>query len=71
MRTWSAIAVTLGVIVAGSPCCANLASAKEEPFGLTAAFEAQVWGRVSGEPGALDLDNFTRYHAKLRLVSHF
>lgn len=38
---------------------------------LTAAFEAQVWGRVPGEPGALDLDNFTRYHAKLRLVAHF
>jgi len=38
---------------------------------LTAAFEAQVWGRAPGEPGALDLDNFTRYQAKLRLVSHF
>ena len=38
---------------------------------LTAAFEAQVWGRVPGEPGALDLDNFTRYHAKLKLVAHF
>ena len=38
---------------------------------LTAAFEAQVWGRAPGEPGSLDLDNFTRYQAKLRLVSHF
>ncbi|MGZ8309053.1 MAG: hypothetical protein ACXWU0_04440 [Rhodoplanes sp.] len=38
---------------------------------LTAAFEAQVWGRVPGEPGSLDLDNFTRYQAKLRLVAHF
>jgi hypothetical protein len=32
---------------------------------------AQVWGRAPGEPGALDLDNFTRYQAKLRLVAHF
>jgi hypothetical protein len=40
-------------------------------FLFTAAFEAQVWGRVPGEPGALDLDNYTRYHAKLRLVAHF
>jgi hypothetical protein len=38
---------------------------------LTAAFEAQVWGRAPGEPGTLDLDNFTRYQAKLRLVAHF
>jgi hypothetical protein len=38
---------------------------------LTMAFEAQVWGKVPGAPGALDLDNFTRYHAKLRLVTHF
>ena len=38
---------------------------------LTAAFEAQVWGRAPGEPRSLDLDNFTRYQAKLRLVSHF
>jgi hypothetical protein len=38
---------------------------------LTAAFEAQVCGRVHGEPGSLDLDNFTRYQLKLRLVAHF
>ena len=37
---------------------------------LTAAFAAQVWGRVPGEPGSLDLDNFTRHQAKLRLVAH-
>lgn len=38
---------------------------------LSAAFGTQVWGRAVGEPGALDLDNFTRYQAKLRLVVHF
>lgn len=69
MTNWSAFAVMLGLVGAGSFCRADLVSAKEEPFG--AAFEAQVWGRVAGEPGSLDLDNFTRYQAKLRLVSHF
>jgi hypothetical protein len=38
---------------------------------ITAAFEAQLWGNVPGEQESLDLDNFTRYQAKLRVVSHF
>jgi hypothetical protein len=34
---------------------------------LSAAFSFQAWGSAVGAPGALDLSNFERYQAKLRL----
>ena len=34
---------------------------------LSAAWNVQVWGAVAGSSGALDLVNFERYQAKLRL----
>jgi hypothetical protein len=68
MKGWSATTMAWGLIAAGALFCgAGSAMTKEE----TAAFEAQVWGRAPCEPGSLDLDNFTRYQAKLRLVAHF
>jgi hypothetical protein len=38
---------------------------------LSAAFNAQIWGGGEGLPGALDLDHFERYQAKLRFGVSF
>ena len=38
---------------------------------LSAAFNAQIWGGGAGLPGALDLNNFERYQAKLRFGVSF
>jgi hypothetical protein len=38
---------------------------------LSAAFNVQVWGGAAGTTGALDLVNFERYQAKLRLGFDF
>jgi hypothetical protein len=37
----------------------------------SAAFEVQVWGGAVGVPGSLDLVNFERYQAKLRVGFNF
>jgi len=34
---------------------------------LSAAWNVQVWGAVAGSSGALDLANFERHQAKLRV----
>jgi hypothetical protein len=38
---------------------------------LSAAWNVQVWGAATGIPGALDLSNFERHQAKLRLGMEF
>jgi hypothetical protein len=38
---------------------------------ITAAFSSQVSGHAVGVPGRLDLDNFSRHEARLRLVYDF
>jgi hypothetical protein len=38
---------------------------------LVAAYSAQITGRPAGGSGALDLENFERHRAKLKLVFHF
>ena len=40
-------------------------------FWLSAALNFQVWGRAVGLPGSLDLTNFERYQAKLRVGFDF
>jgi len=42
-----------------------------ESVELAAAYSAQVWGRVKGVPGRLDLDSFARHRAKLSLSVAF
>jgi hypothetical protein len=42
-----------------------------ESFSLSAAWSAQVAGRAAGTPGRLDLDNFTRHEAKVKLSYEF
>jgi hypothetical protein len=40
-------------------------------YWLSAALNFQIWGRAVGLPGALDLTNFERFQAKLRLGFDF
>ena len=40
-------------------------------YWLSAALNAQVWGRAVGLPGSLDLINFERYQVKLRVGFNF
>jgi hypothetical protein len=42
-----------------------------ERFAITAAFSTQVAGHAVGVPGRLDLDNFSRHEARLRLIYDF
>ena len=42
-----------------------------ERYFVSAAWSIQVWGAVAGSSGALDLINFERHQAKLRLGVSF
>jgi hypothetical protein len=42
-----------------------------EKVALSAAWNAQVTGHAKGQPGALDLDNFERHQARLKLKVSF
>lgn len=42
-----------------------------ERVAVTVAFSTQVAGHAVGVPGRLDLDNFSRHQARLRLVYDF
>jgi hypothetical protein len=38
---------------------------------LSAAWDVQVAGKANDEPGHLDLQNFERHQAKLKLIAQF
>ena len=40
-------------------------------FAISAAWSLQVAGRAADAPGSLDLKNFERHQAKLRLMYNF